>query len=95
MPTIPEMLDNKSTIKRLTNGKNSEMQKSVDYRFFPISDAVNSGDLHLTYCSTTIMLADFLTKALGMTRLRELRSAIGVEELAKGIHSSAGREVLK
>ncbi|KAG3137134.1 hypothetical protein PC128_g25795 [Phytophthora cactorum] len=82
MPTIPAMLDNKSTIKRLTNGKNAEAQTSVNCRFFSTRDAVNSGDLQLTYRPTTIMLADFLTKALGTTRLRELRSAISVEELA-------------
>jgi hypothetical protein len=36
-PAIPAMMDNKSTIKRLTNGKNSEAQKTVDCRFFPFA----------------------------------------------------------
>ncbi|KAJ8571427.1 hypothetical protein ON010_g5408 [Phytophthora cinnamomi] len=60
---IPAMIDNKSTIKRLVNGKNSEAQKTVDCRFFSIRDAVASGLLRLVYCPTTIMLADGLTKA--------------------------------
>ncbi|KAG4063290.1 hypothetical protein PC123_g1910 [Phytophthora cactorum] len=98
LPVILAMLDNKSTIKRLTNGKSSEAQKSVDCWFFSIRDAVISGALQLTYCPTTIMLADGLTKALGTTRFQELRTAIGIQKLPSSItsvFSNAGGEVLK
>ncbi|GMF50273.1 unnamed protein product [Phytophthora fragariaefolia] len=89
-PAIPAMMDNKSTIKRLTNGKSSDAQKTVDCRFFSIREAVTSGLLQLIYCPTTEMLADGLTKALGTTRFHELRAAIGIQL----IPSSAGGEVL-
>ncbi|KAG2788159.1 hypothetical protein PC129_g17199 [Phytophthora cactorum] len=98
LPAIPAILDNKSTIKRLTNGKSSEAQKSVDCRFFSIRDAVSSGDLQLEYCPTAVMLAGGLTKALGTTRFRELRTAIGIHEVSTSRHDikpSAGGEVLR
>ncbi|GMF34429.1 unnamed protein product [Phytophthora fragariaefolia] len=79
---IPAMIDNKSTITRLKNGKNSEAQKTIDCEFFSIRDAVNSGALSLTYCPTTLVLADGLSKALGTTRFRELREAVGVMDPA-------------
>ena len=65
LPAIPLMMDNKSTIKRLTNGKGSEAQKTVDCRYFSIRDAISHGHLNLQYCPTTKMLADGFTKALG------------------------------
>ncbi|GMF57972.1 unnamed protein product [Phytophthora fragariaefolia] len=78
---IPAMIDNKSTIKRLLDGRNSDAQKTVDCRFFAVRDAVTTGILRLQYCPTTVMLADCLTKALGVTRLHELRKALGVMKL--------------
>lgn len=90
---IPAMIDNKSTIKRLTNGKNSEAQKTVDCKFFAIRDAVNAGELTLQYCPTNLMLADGLTKALPTVRFRELRSMLGATSSL--LASSAGGEVLE
>ncbi|GMF14667.1 unnamed protein product [Phytophthora lilii] len=90
---IPTMIDNKSTIKRLSNGKNSEAQKTVDCKFFAIRDAIRSGELAFQYCPTNIMLADGLTKALPTTRFRELRNAVGMASLPLVPHT--GGEVLE
>ncbi|KAF4037902.1 putative integrase catalytic domain-containing protein [Phytophthora infestans] len=90
---ITAMIDNKSTIKRLTNGKNSDAQKTVDCKFFSIREAVENGELELTYCPTTVMLADAFTKALPTTRFQELRDLLGV---APNQHaSSTGGDVLE
>ncbi|OWZ14575.1 Retrovirus-related Gag-pol Polyprotein [Phytophthora megakarya] len=82
---IPAMIGNKSTIKRLTNGRNSDAQKTVDCKFFSVREAVDNGELELAYCPTNVMLADMLTKALPTTRFRELRKALGVCEFTAGV----------
>ncbi|ETN21014.1 hypothetical protein F441_09789 [Phytophthora nicotianae CJ01A1] len=68
------MIDSKSTIERLTNGKCSEAQKTIDCMFFSIKDAIQDKTIVPMYCPTTKMLADCLTKALGKIRLAENRS---------------------
>ncbi|RAW22775.1 hypothetical protein PC110_g20788 [Phytophthora cactorum] len=60
---IAVLIDSKSTIHRIINGKSSEAQKTVDVMFHSINDAHVNGLIKLEYCPTTTMLADGLTKA--------------------------------
>ncbi|KAE9353975.1 hypothetical protein PF008_g4740 [Phytophthora fragariae] len=75
---IPVLIDKKSTIHRILNGKTFEAQKTIDVMFHAIKDTYNNGCIRLEYCPTTTMLADGLTKALGVKRFLDHRTQIGL-----------------
>lgn len=75
---VPVMIDNTSTIARITNEKGSNAQKSIDVIYHSIKDAARAKEIVLHYCPTASMLADGFTKALGRTRFQEHFSAIGL-----------------
>ena len=58
--------DNKSTIKLLENGKQSSTKrtKAINIRYFFLTDQIEKGHLHVEYCPTKEMWADFLSKPL-------------------------------
>ena len=58
--------DNESAMRLERNGIQSAGKKSrhIDIRFFFIKDRIKKGDIHLLYCPTEDMLADFLSKPL-------------------------------
>lgn len=58
--------DNESAMRLERNGIQSAGKRSrhIDIRFFFIKDRIKKGDIHLLYCPTEDMLADFFTKPL-------------------------------
>lgn len=58
--------DNESAIRLEKNGIQSASKRSrhIDIRFFFIKDRIKRGDIHLLYCPTEDMLADFFSKPL-------------------------------
>ena len=58
--------DNESAIRLEKNGIQSAGKRSrhIDIRFFFIKDRIKKGDIHLLYCPTEGMLADFFSKPL-------------------------------
>ncbi len=54
--------------------------KHIDVRYHYTRDVVTSGEARLVYCSTTDMLADALTKALGPTKFKKLVSSLAMFE---------------
>ena len=60
------------------NGQNSYTRNSrhVDIKYFWVKDCVDKGMVEIKYCPTTLMLADYFTKALQGNVLRRFRSVI-------------------
>ena len=58
--------DNKSAILLERNGKasSSKRTKHIDIRYFFITDRIQMGEVRTEWCSTTKMIADFMTKPL-------------------------------
>ena len=56
--------DNKSAMRLEKNGIQSASKRSrhIDIRFFFIKDRIKRGDIHLLYCPTEDMVADFFSK---------------------------------
>ncbi|GMF31060.1 unnamed protein product [Phytophthora fragariaefolia] len=82
---IPAMIDNKSTIKRLLNGKNSDAQKTVYCRFFAIRDAVTTG--HIVTPSGILSNPEKVKAVMNVERPQDLhgiRSFLGLTFYFRG-----------
>ena len=69
--------DNESAMRLEKNGIQSASKRSrhIDIRFFFIKDRIKKGDIHLLYCPTEDMVADFFSKPLQgklFTRFRDM-----------------------
>ena len=69
--------DNESAMRLEKNGIQSAGKRSrhIDIRFFFIKDRIKKGDIHLLYCPTEDMVADFFSKPLQgklFTRFRDM-----------------------
>ena len=58
--------DNKSTMLLLNNGKRSSSQRTraFNIRYFFLTDQIKKNHLAVKYCSTTKMVADYMSKPL-------------------------------
>ena len=58
--------DNKSTILLENNGKRSsgKRTRAFNIRYFFLTDQIEKGNLSVEYCSTTEMIADYMSKPL-------------------------------
>ena len=70
--------DNQSAIKIERNGRRSSGQKTkhIDNRYFWIKDRIETEGIHVKYCSTEKMIADFFTKPLQGSLFRKFRDVI-------------------
>ena len=70
--------DNKSAILLEKNGKTSsgKRTKHINVRYFFITDRINNKELHIEYCPTDKMIADYFTKPLQGTKFQEFRDII-------------------
>jgi hypothetical protein len=70
--------DNKSSILLEQNGKASSNKptKHIDIQYFFITDRVNMKEISIGWCPTKKMVADFMTKPLQGSHLRNLRDYI-------------------
>jgi hypothetical protein len=66
--------DNKSSILLENNGRGSSGKRTrhIAVRYFFISDRVKSKEIHIEYCPTGIIIADYFTKPLQRLIFRQL-----------------------
>jgi len=70
--------DNKSAILLENNGKASSSKRTrhINIRYYFVSDRIANGDVHVFYCPTKQMIADFFTKPLQGSAFTEFRDFI-------------------
>ena len=70
--------DNKSAILLEQNGRASSTRQTrhSNIRYFFVSDRIKKDEVHVQYCPTQNMLADYFTKPLQMATFRKFRDAI-------------------
>jgi hypothetical protein len=78
-PKLVIFEDNQSCIKMTKNPVNHGRAKHIDIKYHHIRDEVKSGEVEVEYCSTSVMLADLLTKGLPGPRHQELTEGLGIQ----------------
>ena len=70
--------DNQSSILLKNNGRasSSKRKKHMNIRYFFITDRIKKGDLHIEYCPTDNMVADFFSKPLQGKKFLQFRKLI-------------------
>jgi len=70
--------DNKSAILLENNGKASSSKRTrhINIRYYFVTDRIANGDVHVFYCPTKQMIADFFTKPLQGSAFTEFRDFI-------------------
>ena len=76
--SIPVYVDNQGAIETTKNGTHSEKTKHIDIAYKYGREALQSGFIELQYCPTEDMLADLLTKALGVEKLERFKKSLGI-----------------
>lgn len=72
--------DNQSTIKIVSNPKDSGRLKHVDVKHFYVRELVEKGCIKIDYIPTNKQQADILTKSLPAPAFRNLRASLGVDD---------------
>ena len=75
------LADNQSAIKMIDNSKFSNSTKHIETRYHFIKDIKEQGLINVKYVPAEDNIADMLTKALGGTKIRDLRSRAGLGDL--------------
>ena len=70
--------DNESCIAWAGNDKVSHLTKHIGYRWHMLKDTVQRGEIDIQYCSTDRMVADVMTKGLGVIKLMTFRANMGI-----------------
>ncbi|KAF1322206.1 Integrase catalytic core protein, partial [Globisporangium splendens] len=78
-PKLVIFEDNQSCIKMTKNPVNHGRAKHIDIKYHHIRDEVKSGEVEVEYCSTSMMLADLLTKGLPGPRHQELTEDLSIQ----------------
>ena len=78
--SIPVYVDNQGAIETTKNGTHSEKTKHIDIAYKYGREALQSGFIELQYCPTEDMLADLLTKALGVEKLERFKKSLGITD---------------
>ena len=89
--------DNKSAILLEQNGRASSTRRTrhLNIRYFFVTDRINKDEVHVHYCPTHNMLADYFTKPLQGATFRKFRDAIMNCHLGRpDVHPSDHRSVL-
>jgi hypothetical protein len=74
-------VDNKSAIALMKNPVHHDRSKHIDVKFHFIRECCDRKLIDVEFVGTELQLGDILTKALGRTRLHELRGQIGMKSL--------------
>ena len=74
-------VDNKSAIALMKNPVHHDRSKHIDVKFHFIRECCDRKLIDVEFVGTELQLGDILTKALGRTRLHELRGQIGMKKL--------------
>jgi hypothetical protein len=72
------LADNQGSIKLAQNDSTRNRTKHIDIRYHFTKNAILEGEITLKYCSTTEMVADMMTKALGKVKLDEFVKLAGL-----------------
>jgi hypothetical protein len=72
------LADNQGSIRLAQNDSTSKRTKHIDIRYHFTKNAILEGEITLKYCSTTEMVADMMTKALGKVKLDEFVKLTGL-----------------
>ena len=81
--------DNQSTMLLERNGKalSSKRTKHINVRYFFITDRISKGEVHVEWCPTGDMVADFMTKPLQGSPFKKFRDlimgALSMREVSK------------
>ena len=89
--------DNKSAILLEQNGRASSTRRTrhLNIRYFFVSDRIKKDKVHVQYCPTQNMLADYFTKTLQGATSRKFRDAImNCDSGRSDFHPSDHRSVL-
>ena len=89
--------DNKSAILLEQNGRASSTRRTrhLNIRYFFVSDRIKKDEVHVQYCPTQNLLADYFTKPLQGATFRKFRDAImNCHSGRSDIHPSDHRSVL-
>ena len=78
----PLLCDNESAIKITNNPAQHPRTKHIDIHHHFIQDHVQKGDIEITHFGTDMQLADIFTKPLDEAWFCQLRSELGILELA-------------
>jgi hypothetical protein len=76
-PTVI-LCDNQGAITLTQSNKFHPRTKHIDIRFHFIREAVENGQVTLSYCPTNAMVADILTKALPRTKVEKFVDMLGL-----------------
>ena len=71
--------DNQAAIAMAKNPQFRGRSKHILIRYHFVRDKVNDGTINISYCPTTEMIADMLTKGLPTGTFNKLRKMIGLE----------------
>ena len=89
--------DNKSAILLEQNGRASSTRRTrhLNIQYFFVSDRIKKNEVHVQYCPSHNMLADYFTKSLQGATFRKFRDAIMNCDFARSdVHPSDHRSVL-
>ena len=76
-PPLTVYQDNQSTVKLIEKGRPAgEQTRHIGIGFFWLNDLVTRGIVHVTYCPTLNMLADFFTKPLQGSLFQTMRDHV-------------------
>ena len=81
--------DNQSAILLETNGTASSTRRTrhIDIRYFFVKDRIANGEVHVDFCPTDEMWADYFTKPLQGAKFLQIRRVI--------MNEPGGRSVLE
>jgi hypothetical protein len=74
-------VDNKSAIALMNNPVHHDRSKHIDVKFHFIRECCDRKLINVEFVGTELQLGDILTKALGQSRLQELRGGIDMKNL--------------
>ncbi|CAI7850447.1 unnamed protein product [Closterium sp. NIES-54] len=75
LPSFSLFCDNQSAIRIANKNGFANRMKHIALRYFFIKDEIEKGRLELSYCPTSEMAADYLTKKLGKSKFSYFRAA--------------------
>jgi hypothetical protein len=76
--------DNQGSIKIANNSCTTRRSKHIDIQFHFTRSVIESGDIELEYCPTSMMIADMMTKALARVRVEEFTGMAGLLDGKRG-----------
>lgn len=75
-------IDNKSAIDLTKNPVFHGRSKHIDVRYHFIRDCIERGEITVKHVCTTEQRADILTKAMARKKFEEMRTSLGIKDLA-------------